>query len=161
MSRSAVDWRASQKINYINFKKKHPEVDVTFDEWKNVIYSFMELFKDNVLETGHKVRLPAGMGEFAISKGKKKKLKIEENGKEHINLSVDWSKTKEKHKKIYNFNYHTEGYNFWWKWFKNSANFKLKDYWYFKPCRNTSRLLAHYLKVDDKYQHIYMNWYKI
>ena len=47
MSRSAVDWRASQKINYINFKKKHPEVDVTFDEWKNVIYSFMELFKDD------------------------------------------------------------------------------------------------------------------
>ena len=160
MSRSAVDWRSANKNNYTLFRERHPEIDVTFDEWKNVIYSFMELYKETILETGYKTRLPAGIGEFAISKGKSKKIKIDYKGKEHVNLPIDWSRTKEKSKYIYNFNYHTEGYVFKWKWFKNSANFKLKALWYFKPSRITARLLAHYLKVDDKYQHIYMEWRK-
>ena len=154
MSRSAVDWGTSRKANYIAFRKKYPEVDITYDEWKNVIYSFMDLFKESILETGYKMRLPSGLGEFSISKGKKKKFKIENDGKQYINLSIDWQKSKEKNKHIYNFNYHTEGYNFWWKWFKKSSNFKLKNYWYFRPCRGTSRLLAHYLKVDEKYHHL-------
>ena len=86
MSRSAVDWRSANKNNYTLFREKHPEVDVTFDEWKNVIYSFMELYKETILETGYKTRLPAGIGEFAISKGKSKKIKIDYKGKEHVNL---------------------------------------------------------------------------
>lgn len=160
MSRVAVDWRMSQKINYTNFQKKHPEVDITFDEWKNVVYSFMEAYKTQVLETGYKVRLPAGFGEIAINKKKRRKITITHEGKEFINLPIDWKRSKEKNKHIYNFNYHTDGYYFGWKWFRNSANFRLKDYWYFKPSRVTSRLLAHYIKVDDKYQHSYLCWKK-
>jgi hypothetical protein len=81
-------------------------------------------------------------------------------GEEYINLPVDWQKSKEKGKRIYNFNYHTEGYFFGWMWFKQSARFKNSDLWYFKPSRLTSRLLSHYLKTNDKYQHIYNEWKK-
>ena len=77
---------------------------------------------------------------------------------EFINLAVDWKKTKEKGKIIYNFNYHTEGYFFGWVWFKESTRFKHSDLWYFKPTRVTSRLLAHYIQTNDKYQHIYRTW---
>jgi hypothetical protein len=55
-------------------------------------------------------------------------------------------------------NYHTEGFFFGWKWFKRTIMIKDSDFWYFKPSRTTSRLLAHYIKVDDKYQHIYSEW---
>ena len=82
----------------------------------------------------------------------------DKDGREFINLPVDWKKTREKGKIIYNFNYDTEGYFFGWVWFKRSTRIRHSVLWYFKPCRNTSRLLAHYIKADPKYQHIYREW---
>ena len=67
-------------------------------------------------------------------KRKEERLKLAD-GKEFVNLPIDWQKTKEKGKVIYNFNYHTEGYFFGWMWFKQTARFKNSDLWYFKPSR--------------------------
>jgi len=157
--RVKVDWRSSSRDNYNNFCKNNPSIKISFDEWKNIIYSFNESFKNYILETGERAKLPSGFGEFSINKKKRRKIKGVD-GKEFINLPVDWKKTKEKGKIIYNFNYHTEGYFFGWTWFKETARLKNSDLWYFKPSRITSRLLSHYLKTDEKYQHIYREWKK-
>jgi len=159
MARVKVDWRSSSKDNYKNFCKKNSLIKITFDEWRNIIYSFSDAFKNYILESGDKARLPYGFGEFSINKKKRKRYKIV-NGEEIINLPIDWQKSREKGKRIYNFNYHTEGYFFGWMWFKESTKFRNVDLWYFKPSRNTSRLLSHYIKTDDKYQHIYNEWKK-
>ena len=160
--RTAVDWRSSSRKNYIDFCRRHPSVTITFDQWKSIIYDFNESFKEYILETGDKVKFPFGFGEFSIRKKKCKKSIVftgkDNKPQEVIGLPIDWKKTREKGKVIYNFNFHTEGYFFGWKWFKTTARFKNVDLWYFKPTRSTSRLLAHYLKVDDKYQHIYREW---
>ena len=158
--RVAVDWRSSSKDNYNLFCKKHSAIKLTYDEWRNIIYTYNEMFKEYILETGHKAKLPYGFGEFSINKKKRRKLKNNIDGKEFVNLPIDWQKTKEKGKVIYNFNYHTEGYFFGWMWFKSTARFKNSDLWYFKPSRLTSRLLSHYLKTSDKYQYIYNEWKK-
>ncbi len=155
--RVSVDWRSSSRENYTKFCKKHPSIKISFDDWRKLIYAFNESFQTYILETGDKARLPAGFGEFSINKKKRKKMKTF-NGEEFVNLPVDWKKTKEKGKMIYNFNYHTEGYFFGWMWFKKSTRIKNIDLWYFKPSRVTSRLLSHYLKTDNKYQHIYHTW---
>ena len=156
MSRTAIDWRTSSKENYNNFCKKNPSVKLKFEEWKVIVYSFNEAFKEYILETGEKAKMPFGFGEFSINKKKRKKIKSPPNStKEFVNLPVDWKKTKEKGKIIYNFNFHTEGYFFGWHWFKESARIKNLELWYFKPCRNTSRLLSHYINADGKYQHMY------
>jgi nucleoid DNA-binding protein len=155
--RTKVDWRSSSKDNYNNFCKKHPTIKLSFDEWRNIIYSYTDGFKEYILETGEKAKLPVGFGEFSINKKKRRKMKGVD-GKEFINLPVDWKKTREKGKIIYNFNFHTEGYFFGWMWFKDSARLKQTDLWYFKPSRTTSRLLSHYLKTDSKYQNIYREW---
>ena len=157
--RVKIDWRSASKENYNNFCKKNTTIKITFDEWRNIIYSYNEFFKNYILETGEKARLPFGFGEFSINKKKRKKLK-DINGKEYVNLPVDWQRSKEKGKRIYNFNYHTEGYFFGWIWFKESTRLKNINLWYFKPSRTTSRLLSHYLKTNDKYQHIYREWKK-
>lgn len=157
--RTKIDWRSASKENYSNFCKKHPFIKLTFDEWRNIIYTYNEAFKEYILETGEKARLPFGFGEFSINKKKRRKIKGVD-GKEFVNLPIDWKKTKEKGKRIYNFNFHTEGFFFGWAWFKKSARFRFSDLWYFKPSRNTSRLLSHYIKTDDKYQHIYHEWKK-
>jgi len=155
--RVAVDWRSSSKSNYKDFCKKNITVKLTYDEWRILIYTFNESFREYILETGEKTKLPAGLGEFSIFK-KKRKLYKTIKGEQIINLPVDWKKSKEKGKRVYNFNYHTEGYSFGWIWFRLSARFKLFDLWYFKPSRTTSRLLAHYITTNDQYQHLYRQW---
>lgn len=157
--RTKVDWRSASKENYSNFCKKHPSIKLTFEEWRNIIYSYTDGFREYILETGEKAKLPFGFGEFSINKKKRRKIKGVD-GKEFVNLPIDWKKTKEKGKRIYNFNFHTEGYFFGWMWFKDSARLKHTDLWYFKPSRTTSRMLSHYLKTNDRYQHIYCEWKK-
>lgn len=157
MSRVKIDWRSSSKDNYNNFCKKNPAIHLAFDEWRNIVYSFNEFFKNYILETGEKAKLPFGFGDFSINKKKRRKFKIVD-GVERINLPVDWQKSRQKGKLIYNFNYHTEGYFFGWMWFKETTRIKNKDCWFFKPTRATSRLLSHYIKTDDKYQHLYREW---
>ncbi len=157
--RTKIDWRSASKENYNNFCKKNPSVKLTFEEWRNIIYSYTEAFRDYILETGEKAKLPFGFGEFSINKKKRRKMKGVD-GKEFVNLPVDWKKTKEKGKRIYNFNFHTEGYFFGWVWFKDTARLRQTDLWYFKPSRTTSRMLSHYLKTDNNYQNIYREWKK-
>jgi nucleoid DNA-binding protein len=157
MPRTKVDWRSASKENYNDFCRRHPSVELTFDEWRNIIYTFTNMFREHILETGERAKLPFGFGEFSINKKKRRKMKGVD-GKEFVNLPVDWKRTKEKGKIIYNFNFHTEGYFFGWMWFKSTVRLKNTDLWYFKPSRTTSRLLAHYVKVNDKYQHLYHSW---
>lgn len=155
--RRKIEWRSASKENYNNFCKKHPDIKVSFNEWKDIIYQFNESFRNYILETGGKEKLPYGFGDFSINKKKRKKVKGYE-GREFVNLPIDWVKTKQKGKVIYNFNYHTEGYFFGWLWFRETARIKMSYLWYFKPSRVTSRMLAHYIKTNDKYQHIYCEW---
>jgi len=157
MSRVTVDWRSTSKSNYIDFCKTHPTIIVSFDDWKNILYMYSEWFKDYILETGEMVKLPNGLGEFSILK-KKRKPTNEKYEKKIKNLPIDWPKTRLKGKYIYFLNYETEGYTFKWMWNRRTATFRLPRLWYFKPSRASSRLLAHYLKVDSKYQYLYSEW---
>lgn len=156
MSRTKIDWRSSSKENYNDFCKKNPLIKLSFDQWKNIIYKFNDSFRNHILQTGEKIKMPNGFGEFSINKKKRRKKKGLND--EFVNLPIDWQKTREKGKVIYNFNYHTEGYFFGWMWFKKTARFRNSEFWYFKACRFTSRLINHYIKTDDKYQHIYKEW---
>lgn len=159
MPRVKVDWRSSSKDNYKNFCKKNPTVKISFDDWKIVVYTFNDIFRNYILETGEKVKLPYGFGEFSINKKKRKRI-FNYKGEDRINLPIDWKKTKEKGKKIYIMNYHTEGYFFGWVWFKETARLRNTNLWYFKASRVTSRMISHYIKIDKKYQDIYKEWKK-
>jgi len=153
--RTPVEIRSVDKSIYQNFCKNNPEINISLDEWRNIIYTFNESFREYLLETGDAGRLPSGFGEFRVVKKKRKRVKTAPDGRQFINLPVDWKKSKEKGKIVYNFNFDTEGYFFGWKWLKETTRLKLSDFWYFKPSRNTSRLITHYLKADPKYQFLY------
>lgn len=158
MARTKIDWRSGSKENYLDFCKKNPEIIISFIDWKNIIHSYNDMFRMYILETGEKVKMPMGLGQFSINK-KKRKRRTGPDGK-YINMSIDWQKSKKLGKRIYNLNYHTDGYFFGWMWFKFTARFKQQKLWYFKPARTTSRLLNHYLITDEKYQHTYQEWVK-
>ena len=157
--RVKVDYSSTRESVYRDFCKKNSQYKISYIEWRKIIYDFNESFRNYILETGEKAKLPSGFGDFSINKRYRKKYFTTPEGEQKINLPVDWQKSKEKGKRIYNFNYHTEGFFFGWRWFKEtSARIKYKKLWYFKPSRITSRMLAHYIKTNDKYQHIYKEW---
>lgn len=156
MSRSRSDWRMAGKHLYKEWCQEHPEISISYTEFQNVIYTFNEGFRDHLLETGLKGKLPWGFGDFVVSKKKpltKKKLK---DGKEIIALPIDWKKTREKGMKIYHLNTHTEGYKFRFKWMIKTRRFKYSEVWTFKPSRISSRLIRHY--INQGYQHKYYEW---
>ena len=158
MSRTHIDYRSTQESAYRDFKLQHPDIKISFKKWKEIVYAFNDDFRNYILETGDRERLPYGFGEFSIIKKKRKQIVVDPLGVSHNNLPVDWKRTMEKGRRIFLMNYDTEGYFFGWKWFKDTARFKGRAYWYFKPTRLSSRMLAHYIKADKNNQHIYKEW---
>jgi nucleoid DNA-binding protein len=153
--RVKVDYRTSSKECYKDFCLKYPSIKLTYNEWLEIIYNFNEEFRNHILETGDKCKLPMGLGSFSVTKKKRKQKK---GSTEYINLPVDWKKTREKGKRIFNFNFHTDSYFFGWKWFKREARFKHAALFYFKPSRVSSRMINHYIKTNPMSQHIYKEW---
>ena len=158
--RVKVDERSASPAWYKDFSTKHPEVKLSQQEWMEIVYQFNESFRNYILETGDREKLPYGFGSLAISKKKRAVRNTLPNGKVFTNLPIDWVKTKLKGKVIYNLNYDTDGYFFGWKWFKEDARFKFSALWWFKPSRVSSRMIAHYIKSDKEQQYKYHEWRK-
>lgn len=155
--RICYEYRSTSKEVFKNFKLKHPEVNLSYVEWCNIIYSFNYGFRDYCLETGKQAKFPFGIGVFCITKFKPKKFK-EVDGVEKINLPVDWKKTKEKGFRVYHLNNHTEGFKFRWLWVVGTQRFHFSDIWSFKPSRVSSRFIKHY--IDNNYSDKYQEWKK-
>jgi hypothetical protein len=155
--RTKVEYRQASKQTYDRFCEANPTITLSYWDYQNIVYTFNYNFRDYILESGNKAKLPWGLGDFAISKRKRRKMKTLPDGTEVITLAIDWKKTKELGKKIYHLNNHTEGYNFKWKWFNKSARFYESCIWNFKPARTTSRLLTHYLNQEG-YHLKYKEW---
>ena len=156
MPRVKVEYRSGSVENYKRFCREHKNLKkLSYREWSEIIYQFNEEFRNYILETGDKEKLCNAFGAFSIVKKKRKIKKVGPNGKEYINLPIDWKKSKEKRKTIYNFNHHTEGYFFGWIWFKIESKVSFKTLWRFKPSRVSSRMIAHYISTNSDIQHIY------
>jgi hypothetical protein len=156
--RTKCEYRTASKKAYSRFKKKTKIKTIDYQTFIKIIYYFNESFRDYILETGEKIKYPNGVGEFTINKKIRKKTKRIPGIGEINNLPIDWKKTKEYGKIIYILNHHSSGYYFGWLWVKSTARFDMADLWYFKPTRQSSRAIAHYVKTDENYQHLYKEW---
>lgn len=155
--RTKVEYRTASRESYDRFISTHPDVNITYEKFKQIIYTFSYYLRDHILETGEMIKLPFGMGELSINKRKTRRV----NKYNKIILPIDWVATKKNGFKTYNFNDHTEGYKFRWIWFRGKARFGYALMWVFKPSRTTSRLLAKYLKQpNSKYQFLYREYWK-
>jgi len=156
--RVKVGYRTASKQGYNSFCRKFPSIKISFREWKLIIYDFGYMHRDYILSTGEMAKLPHGFGEQSVNKKKRKRIKRTKDGREIIGLAVDWKKTKEKGKKIYHFNHHTEGYNFKWYWNTSSARFKFCKFWVFKASRVSSRKINEYIRTVPESQHYFREW---
>lgn len=160
MPRKKIEYRTASRENYTLFCHTYPDIALSFTQWATIIYTFNYNFRDHLLESGDRVKMPWGFGDFMVAKKKKKKTKILPDGTEKINLSINWKASRAAGKRIYHLNYHTEGYNFYWRWEPRTARIYQPQVWRFTPSRVSSRLLCHYLKQPG-YQHLYKEWDRI
>lgn len=159
--RTKAEYRTASKETYNRFCILHPDIKVSFKEWKSVVYAYNNFLREYILETGEKVKMPHGIGTVCITKKKIKKFKNynDENGDPYINLAIDWQKTKIAGKRIYHLNTHSDGNSYRWIWFYKEARFALSDVWYFRPCRKSSRLINTYIKKPNaQYGQMYKTW---
>lgn len=156
MSRPVVDYRTASKESYNAFCELNPLVDITFEVYKKIIYTYNSLLVTHLLETGERIKMPFGLGDLVINKYKPKRYRTDHLGRERINLPIDWKETKEQGKYVYHLNSHTEGYKFYWMWNYWKARLKFSSIWKFEMARKNSRLLKSYLKKpNSKYKDIY------
>jgi len=155
MSRPKLDYVTASKANYKEFCKNYPNIFISFDVYKNIIYTTNDLYAKYVLD-GEKVKLPQGFGSLAINK-KKQRIKINIKGVDKMCLAIDWPETKKHGKYIYHMNSHTDGYRFKWYWFKAEAFLPDHFAWSFNATRINSRKLAQLLKDENS---SYINLYK-
>lgn len=161
MSRVKVSYRSCSSACFKEFQAKHPNVKLTYRQFESIIYTYNKMFRDYVLETGDKFRMPHGFGDISIRKWKKKKILVDPNtGEEHVAMAIDWKRSKEEGKHVYIFNHHTDGFRFQWKWFRDTAIFENKKVFVFKPTRETSRKLAEIIKKNPQHYHKFREWPK-
>ncbi len=157
--RLKTDYRTTSAATYKKFSELNPDIEISYEDWKKVLYTYTHIIRDYILDSGDIAKMPFGIGLFAISKRKVSKIKVDPYGKEWINMPIDWKKTKEAGKYIYHFNNHSDGYRYKWKWFIKTARFHLAFIWNFTPHRDSSRKLATYIKKPgSKYSEIYKEW---
>lgn len=155
-----VPYRTASRETYKRFCEENHSIKLSYNEWCNILYTFIYNFRDHMLNTGERAKLLHGIGDFAVSKKKPKRIVTDrETGEEHVNLPIDWPKSRKAGKHIYHMNYHTEGFKFKWRWFVETARFFKHDIWVFRPSRISSRLIAHYIKQDPSVQYKYKEWH--
>jgi hypothetical protein len=157
MPRPKLDYRSASRESYQSFCKDHPQIKMSFELFKQIIYTINEVYASFVLE-GEKIKLPQGFGSIAINK-KKQVKKIVVKGKEKMCLAIDWNESRKQGKKIYHLNAHTDGYRYKWFWFKAEAFLPDIYLWGFNATRIGSRTLAKYLKMENSpYVHLYKEY---
>lgn len=162
MPRPKIQYRTTSAEALRSFKELHPRVDISYDQFNQIIRTCNEMIMEHVMETGEKFRLPHGFGDISIHKWKPKRIKVRPDGKEFNNLPIDWVKSRKLGKRVLQLNYHTGGYKFRWVWFVSTAKFRHSYVFSFKPNRVPSRKLAQYLKIPNSpYVQIYRTWDKL
>lgn len=164
MSRRKVQYRTYSKNNYKRFLAENNLTKdiLSYEKYCKNLEVCNWMFVEYALRTGERVKLPHGFGFIAVNKKMLKRYKDYKNpeGKNYINLRVDFNKTKQYGKVIYHTNEHSDGYNFKWVWSPKEAKFFLSDLYIFKPGRYASRAIAKYIKKpNSEYKEMYMNWY--
>jgi hypothetical protein len=156
--RRHIEYRTGSKAVYDDFCEKFPEVNLSYGEWREIVFTYNRYFRNYMLDTGERAKMPWGLGSFAISK-KRTRRTIMVDGKEYSGLPIDWPKTLKTGKMVYILNTHTDGYRFRWLWFGGARGIPHGDTWFFQASRESSRIVATYLKKPgSRYSQIYREW---
>lgn len=153
------DYRTTSKEAHTRFCAAHPEIDMSYRDWAKVINLYNSSFRDYMVQTGEKAKLPRGFGPFAVTGKKTVGIVMGKDGRTFTNLAIDWQKSRKAGKKVYIMNNHTDGYRYRWHWFISESRFYMSEVWSFVPCRAMSRSISYFIKSRPPGRvEIYKQW---
>jgi hypothetical protein len=133
---------------YKEFKKKYPNTTVTYEQYKDIILNSNDRIRHYILDNQTGFKLPLSMGYIGITKFKQKSKYI----------VPDWINCVKQQRYVPLLNFHSFGYMFKIKFFRN---FRLRPIFVydFKAHRTLNRELASliksgkqdYLPLDNSY----------
>lgn len=150
-------YKTDSKSAYNKFREAYPDVNIDFKDWKKVVREHNWLFAEYILDTGDRAKL-RWLGTFTIRRKKIRRFINMHDGRQFIALPIDWQKSKKAGKRIYNFNTHSDGFRYGWRWFSQDSRFHLSDIWWFKPNRVTSRTITKYIHMGPDQYDKYKQW---
>ena len=122
---------------YISEFEEGSPYDVPQTTFVEVNDLFYKKCVENVL-AGRTLEMPFGLGKILIEKKKATAFRTSKR-------FIDWQKTMEIGKLVYHLNEHTNGYNYFIRWYKQGKVKNMKKY-RFIPTRDFRRTLAHIIK---------------
>lgn len=161
MPRPVCNTRTASKKSYELFCEKYKNIDISYDEYKKILYYYNSLIAEHLIITGEEIKLPYGIGAIKIVKYRPKKNRLTKEGKERISYPIDFKLTKELGKTVYFLNHHTEGYRFYYLWRPNKAKLKCAIIWKLEMVRIHKRALVKVLKKPEfNFKDIYTQYSK-
>jgi hypothetical protein len=148
-----IEYSSGDPCNYKDYMKENPESTLSYEAWLNIIRTFNEMFREYLLQTGERERIPYGMGSIAVNKSKTIATVVIA-GRECPVLPIDWEKSRIAGRTIRITNNHSDGFRFKWRYFRNESTMRMKELWCFKPNRETSRMIVNYVKGEDGHKYI-------
>lgn len=136
------------KKTYNAFIKKHPTVDITFEQFKMILEESNKAIRDSILENELGFKLPNRLGYIAVTKFKPKKECY----------AVNWIETRRLGKKIPQLNLHSLGYIYQIKLYKN-PNVRSLMVYKMNAHRIIKRMLAAKIKSGTDYLEIDRSYY--
>lgn len=131
--------------SYIKDKTEDSPYYVTYSEFVNICSDFIKAMMYEVFHKNYKFRLPHRLGYCRVIK-KKTSYNPGNNGLKW--MSIDWDKTNKSDTTIRHFNEHSNGYKYYFKWYKKSLIFKYNWLYRLVFTRANKRELARLIKYE-------------
>ena len=121
-----------------HFEESHPYY-IPYSEYSDIVSDYLRYISELIVVRSMTFRLPFRMGTLCIYKHKPIFKSLNK-------MSIDWQKTREFGKVIYNFNDHSSGFRYRFRWDRNGSIDKHMGLYAFKPSRQNARLVATLVK---------------
>jgi hypothetical protein len=113
---------------------------LSYKEYKTILAEYFKGIVDVLYNDCVKFKLPNHLGTFQIVKKKGNAKKTLNNPR-----SIDWENTHKYGKRVFYVNEHSDGYRYFFTWYKNASLKNITKY-RFVPTRTNKRKLAYYIK---------------
>jgi len=126
-------------VEYIShFDESHP-YHITYSDYSQIVSDYLKYVSDLIVVKSMTFKLPFRLGTLSVYKHKPIFKSVNR-------MAIDWPETNRLGKAVYNFNEHSNGYSYRFRWDRNGSLDKNMSLYSFKPSRNNARLVASLVK---------------
>lgn len=128
--------------NYIaGFDESHPYY-ISYSEYAEVVSDYLKYVSELVVVKSMTFKLPFRLGTLSVYKHKPIFSTTDR-------MPIDWVETNKTGKAVYNFNEHSNGYSYRFKWDRLGSVDKHMVLYAFKPSRSNARQVARLVKTRE------------